>query len=127
MRDKKKALARLVAKQNQVRHQRPNLIQYRPNILGPESSASPDYKPSFIIDALEVTEDDDDIGSVIENMPVALKTMNTLKEILKLQKTEKYPNFNSETFQDSFPADIVAENDEPEEKEKEVFKIPSIL
>ena len=42
---------------------------------------------------------DEDIGSVIENMPVTIQTMNTLKEILKLQNTEKSPNFNSETFQ----------------------------
>ena len=97
LRDKKKALARLIAKQNQVKHQNVNPNQYFTNIPGPGSVTGPKYRPIVDTGAAEVSEDVDDIESVIENMPVTIQTMNTLKEILNLQ-TKKTPSFSSETF-----------------------------
>ena len=95
----------LLARQNRAKHPQLNSAQYS----GPGSFTVPNYAQAPHTDNMEsgdVSEVEEDIEEIIEKMHVTIQTMNTLKEILNLQKTEKSPTFKSESFKHFFPSDI---------------------
>ena len=113
----------LLTKQNKIKQKQ----QFSGNVLTPQIEPPLKIQPFGDDDSNQ--EDGKDIETVIENMPVSIQTMNTLKEILNLQTKEQSPKFNPETFKDFFPPDLGDDHDELQsiKPTSDIFDIPIIL